>query len=65
MGVICAVAEFERDLLIERTQAGLSRAKAEGTTLGRRPSLTEEQQAEVKAKRAEVSRWGPLPRPTE
>jgi putative DNA-invertase from lambdoid prophage Rac len=28
MGVIAAVAEFERDLLIERTQAGLSRAKA-------------------------------------
>src|SRR3954447_10381630 len=28
MGVINAVAEFERDLLVERTQAGLSRAKA-------------------------------------
>ena len=35
MNVINAVAEFERDLLIERTQAGLSRAKAEGKTLGR------------------------------
>ena len=34
MNVINAVAEFERDLLIERTQAGLSRAKAEGKTLG-------------------------------
>jgi putative DNA-invertase from lambdoid prophage Rac len=30
MQVIAAVAEFERDLLIERTQAGLSRAKAAG-----------------------------------
>ncbi len=30
MAVINAVAEFERDLLIERTQAGLSRARAEG-----------------------------------
>lgn len=39
MGVINAVAEFERDLLIERTQAGLSRAKAEGKTLGRPQSL--------------------------
>ncbi len=29
MQVIAAVAEFERDLLIERTQAGLARAKAE------------------------------------
>ena len=37
MNVINAVAEFERDLLVERTQAGLSRAKAEGKRL-RRPS---------------------------
>jgi len=35
MQVLGAVAEFERDLLIERTQAGLDRAKAEGKTLGR------------------------------
>src|SRR3954447_373364 len=40
MGVINAVAEFERDLLVERTQAGLSRAKAEGKRLGRPLSLT-------------------------
>ena len=40
MGVIAAVAEFERDLLIERTQAGLSRAKSEGKVLGRPQSLT-------------------------
>jgi putative DNA-invertase from lambdoid prophage Rac len=43
MNVINAVAEFERDLLIERTQAGLNRAKAEGKTLGRPPSLTDDQ----------------------
>ena len=35
MQVLAAVAEFERDLLIERTQAGLQRAKAEGKKLGR------------------------------
>ncbi|WP_317847644.1 recombinase family protein [Pseudomonas sp. HTZ2] len=35
MGVLAAVAQFERDLLIERTQAGLQRAKAGGTKLGR------------------------------
>jgi putative DNA-invertase from lambdoid prophage Rac len=40
MGVIAAVAEFERDLLIERTQSGLARAKAEGKSLGRPRSLT-------------------------
>lgn len=35
MNVINAVAQFERDLLIERTNAGLRRAKSEGTKLGR------------------------------
>ncbi|PLE35361.1 resolvase, partial [Klebsiella pneumoniae] len=35
MSVINAVAQFERDLLIERTQSGLKRAKSEGKTLGR------------------------------
>ena len=43
MGVINAVAEFERDLLIERTQAGLARARAEGKAIGRPASLTPEQ----------------------
>jgi putative DNA-invertase from lambdoid prophage Rac len=43
MGVIAAVAEFERDLLIERTQAGLSRAKSEGKLLGLPQSLTKQQ----------------------
>lgn len=47
MHVINAVAEFERDLLIERTQAGLSRARAEGKRLGRPASLTAEQRTEV------------------
>jgi len=35
MQVLGAIAEFERDLLIERTQQGLIRAKAEGKKLGR------------------------------
>lgn len=48
MGVIAAVAEFERDLLIERTQAGLSRAKAEGKTLGRPQSLKYDQMEAVR-----------------
>jgi putative DNA-invertase from lambdoid prophage Rac len=47
MGVIAAVAEFERDLLIERTHAGLERAKREGKTLGRTPALTQSQQTEA------------------
>ena len=39
MSVIVAVAQFERDLLIERTQSGLARAKADGKTLGRPVAL--------------------------
>ncbi|WP_208281744.1 recombinase family protein [Massilia oculi] len=48
MQVISAVAEFERDLLIERTNAGLNRAKAEGKTLGRKQVLSTDQQRQVK-----------------
>jgi DNA invertase Pin-like site-specific DNA recombinase len=40
--MLSAVAEMERDLLVERTQAGLRRAKAEGITLGRPPALPAE-----------------------
>ncbi|MEM7768840.1 MAG: recombinase family protein [Pseudomonadota bacterium] len=47
MGVINAVAEFERDLLVERTQAGLRRARAEGKAIGRPASLSPEQREEV------------------
>lgn len=47
MGVIAAVAEFERDLLVERTQAGLARAKSEGKVLGRPRALTDAQEAEA------------------
>lgn len=60
MGVIAAVAEFERDLLIERTQAGLSRAKAGGKTLGRPPLLTATQQAQVLEARAKGQSLGTL-----
>ncbi|WP_316153080.1 recombinase family protein [Cupriavidus sp. BIC8F] len=47
MQVINAVAEFERDLLIERTQAGIRRAKSEGKTFGRPSALTPDQRAVV------------------
>lgn len=47
MQVLAAVAEFERDLLIERTQAGISRAKAAGKAFGRPSALTAEQQQQA------------------
>lgn len=49
MSVIAAVAEFERDNLIERTQSGLARAKAEGKKLGRRALLSDVAKADVLA----------------
>jgi putative DNA-invertase from lambdoid prophage Rac len=48
--MLSAVAEMERDLLVERTQSGLARAKAEGKTLGRPSKTTPEQRAEILAK---------------
>ncbi|NUT87568.1 recombinase family protein [Pseudomonas corrugata] len=50
MGVIAAVAEFERDLLIERTHAGLIRAKAQGKLLGRPKAASATQVQELKSK---------------
>jgi Resolvase, N terminal domain len=52
MGVIAAVAQFERDLLIERTFAGQSRARSEGKKFGRPRALTEKQRECVAQKLA-------------
>jgi putative DNA-invertase from lambdoid prophage Rac len=49
MGVILAVAEFERDLLIERTQSGLERAKDEGKALGRPATFDDAQRDAIRA----------------
>jgi DNA invertase Pin-like site-specific DNA recombinase len=48
--MLAAVAEMERDMLVERTQAGLARAKSEGKTLGRPSKTTAEQRADIIAK---------------
>ncbi|HBV3356160.1 TPA: recombinase family protein, partial [Klebsiella pneumoniae] len=50
MQVISAVAEFERDLLLERTHSGIARAKAAGKRFGRPSALNEEQQLTVIAR---------------
>lgn len=60
MAVIAAVAEFERDLLIERTQAGLSRAKAAGKAVGRPPALSAAEQADILRRRSEGVSLGAL-----
>lgn len=45
--MLAAVAEMERDLLIERTQAGLARVKAEGRRLGRPSKTNDEQRRQI------------------
>ena len=45
--MLSAVAEMERDLLVERTQAGLALAKAEGKVLGRPSKTTEVDRMEI------------------
>jgi len=47
MQVIAAVAEFERDLLTERTRAGIIRAKLAGKQFGRPPTLSAEEREAV------------------
>lgn len=44
-----ALAEFERGLIRERTQAGLAAARARGRAGGRKPKLVEQQVGEIKA----------------
>ncbi|EJW9628613.1 helix-turn-helix domain-containing protein [Salmonella enterica] len=44
MNAFSAVAEFEKDLLIERTHSCLARARAAGKRFGRPPALNPEQQ---------------------
>lgn len=48
LSMLAAVAEMERDLLVERTQAGLVRAKAEGKTLGRPAKTTPDERSEIR-----------------
>jgi DNA invertase Pin-like site-specific DNA recombinase len=47
MQIVGAFAEFERNLIRERTSAGIARAKAAGKHLGRPSKLSPEQQAEI------------------
>ncbi len=47
MQVISAVAEFERDLLLERTHSGIARARASGERFGRPSALSEDQKRAV------------------
>jgi putative DNA-invertase from lambdoid prophage Rac len=47
--MLAAVAEMERDLLVERTRAGVARAKAEGKQIGRPAKTTPGQRDQMRA----------------
>jgi transposase len=47
LAMLAAVSEMEKDLLVERTTAGLERAKAEGKVLGRPASIPPKDRQQV------------------
>jgi DNA invertase Pin-like site-specific DNA recombinase len=51
--MLSAIAEFERELIRERTGAGRERAMAAGVKFGRKPKLSDYQRAEAIKRRAE------------
>lgn len=54
LGVLAAVAEFERALIVERTLEGLERAKKQGKKLGRPPGSKDRLK---RGKRGYLLRW--------
>jgi resolvase-like protein len=53
MGFLALIAEFENDIRRERQMDGIAKAKDRGTRFGRKPELTPERIAEIKALRAD------------
>lgn len=47
MQMVGAFAEFEREMIRERTKAGLEAARAEGRVGGRRPKLRDDQKKDI------------------
>ncbi len=54
LGVLAAVAEFEKALIVERTKEGLARAKAQGKRLGRPPGSKDKRK---RSRRGYLLRW--------
>lgn len=47
MGIVAVFAEFERDIIVQRTNEGLAHARAQGRIGGRRPALSDLQRKEL------------------
>ena len=54
--MLSAVAEFERDLIVDRTRLGLERAKRRGQRLGR-PPVAQPPASDVRALKAKGQSW--------
>jgi DNA invertase Pin-like site-specific DNA recombinase len=54
--IFAGFAEFDREMILERTGEGRQAAKARGVVLGRRPTLTARQRAYVRQERAPPAR---------
>jgi len=52
LGILGAVAEFERALIVMRTKAGVQRRRERGLPVGRRRKMSDEQIAEAQAHRS-------------
>ena len=48
VNVIVSLAEWERELLVERTREGVAHARAQGRVAGSKPKLTDEQTRQVR-----------------
>ena len=62
IAVLGGLADVERDLIRTRTAEGRSRATKRGQRMGRKPKLTEVQQAEARKRRAEGATLAELAR---
>jgi DNA invertase Pin-like site-specific DNA recombinase len=62
LAVLGGLADVERDLIRTRTAEGRSRAQKRGQRMGRKPKLTEAQQAEARQRRAEGATLAELAR---
>src|ERR1700758_1429461 len=62
IAVLGGLADVERDLIRTRTAEGRSRAQKRGQRMGRKPKLTEAQQAEARNRRAEGATLAELAR---
>jgi DNA invertase Pin-like site-specific DNA recombinase len=62
IAVLGGLADVARDLIRTRTAEGRSRAEKRGQRKGRKPKLTEEQQAEARKRRGEGATLAELAR---